>query len=575
MALHKLNVKKIEAAKPREQKYDLPDGGGLYLRIQPVKSAQATTDDTSSSRHRKTLSTELPTRTWYYVYRSPEMAGKQRWWSLGEYPAIPLYDDDFPERGARGKATAARELVGKGVDPQEEAKRIASKLISDRKAEEDRLAREAELPQTIRELFLRWKEKELASRTSDKGTAIRGRRSDNGASIEAQFNKHVFPVIGDVHPMQIDRTHILKVGERIKNFGFKRTANQALSSMRQMFTWGRSWRYCAEDPTSGIRKKDYGGTEKSRERFLSDDEITDLAKKLHQKQTARNTLVRPSQLAVLLQISTLCRVGELVQMEWKNVQLDDSRRFHIPKAIRKNDEHPDHPVDDFDIYLSDFSAKLLIELRRFTGHTAWLFPDMKTRKTKWDGREETKGYSLDEKTITKQVGDRQRTSSLEGRAKNCTALLLSGGKWTPHDLRRTGATLIARLAIQQQFSREDSKTLSERCLSHIDPDKLHTTYNKYGYDDEMRKAWMALGAHLDKLVPAAVLEPAEIKPKKRSPKWKQDEFRAKAQAFGEPVEMLATPASTKRKRTRILSKQPSAEVIPFPSNYDTADEKVR
>ncbi|MEZ5643628.1 MAG: hypothetical protein R3E99_00430 [Burkholderiaceae bacterium] len=51
------------------------------------------------------------------------------------------------------------------------------------------------------------------------------------------------------------------------------------------------------------------------------------------------------------------------------------------------------------------------------------------------------------KTVTKQVGDRQRPGAapMSGRSKDVDALVLPGGKWTPHDLRRTAATTMAEL----------------------------------------------------------------------------------------------------------------------------------
>ena len=36
MAIHNLNAKQVESAKPKTKEYNLTDGGGLTLRIKPV-----------------------------------------------------------------------------------------------------------------------------------------------------------------------------------------------------------------------------------------------------------------------------------------------------------------------------------------------------------------------------------------------------------------------------------------------------------------------------------------------------------------------------------------------------------
>lgn len=518
MALNKLTLKKIDGAKPKEAKYEISDGGGLYLRIQPIKKQDGT------DPAKKTLHTELPTRRWYFVYRSPELAGRQRWMDIGAYPDVPLYDDDQPENGARGKAAAARLQVASGIDPIEEVARQITKIEADKKIEAERFAAANLRPQTVEELFHTWKKATLITRRDDKGNITFEGRSDEGAEIERSFTKDVFPYIGKKHPNDVEEHHVHEIGDGIKQRGSMRQANVTLTNMRQMFSWGRRRKYVQEDPTEGIKKEEFGGAERSRERTFSDVEITELAKKLWHKVDGKRTLTRPTQMILLLQLATVCRIGELIASEWVNVNLE-LRTYFLPKAIRKSKRGK--PAKDHSVHLSDFAIKVLTELKRFSGHTAWLMPSRQTSLIEWDGMPETKGKCIDEKTVTKQTGDRQRESALAlaGRSKDCTALILSGGHWVPHDLRRTAATLIERLAVQEKFSALDAKSLARRCLSHFEPDKLNGTYLQYGYDEEMAKAWDHLGAHLAKLVPAYVLDPMPTAKKKKTPDWKHEEVR--------------------------------------------------
>lgn len=82
--------------------------------------------------------------------------------------------------------------------------------------------------------------------------------------------------------------------------------------------------------------------------------------------------------------------------------------------------------------------------------------------------------------------------------RNDDALVLAGGKngaWTPHDLRRTGATMMRALGI--------SLDSIDRCQNHVLSDsKVRRSYMHHDYADEKRAAWTVLGGRL-----AAILTP--------------------------------------------------------------------
>ena len=78
-----------------------------------------------------------------------------------------------------------------------------------------------------------------------------------------------------------------------------------------------------------------------------------------------------------------------------------------------------------------------------------------------------------------------------------TALILSGGHWTPHDLRRTGASIMTQLRVLPD--------VADRCLNHIEPNKLKRTYLRYDYDIEMKEAWIVLGKHLEMITSEQVI----------------------------------------------------------------------
>ncbi|MNG18515.1 Phage integrase family protein [compost metagenome] len=79
------------------------------------------------------------------------------------------------------------------------------------------------------------------------------------------------------------------------------------------------------------------------------------------------------------------------------------------------------------------------------------------------------------------------------RSSKAQALLLPGGKWTPHDLRRTGATVMTAQGVLPE--------VAERCLNHTEENKIKRTYQRHSYTTEMAEAWYKLGKHLELLMP--------------------------------------------------------------------------
>ncbi len=106
---------------------------------------------------------------------------------------------------------------------------------------------------------------------------------------------------------------------------------------------------------------------------------------------------------------------------------------------------------------------------------------------------------VDLKTVSKQVGDRQmrfkNRRPLKNR-RNDDTLVLSGGangEWTPHDLRRTAATMMQALGI--------SLDVIDRCQNHVLlGSKVRRHYMHHDYAKEKREAWAKLGSRLDEIL---------------------------------------------------------------------------
>lgn len=87
-----------------------------------------------------------------------------------------------------------------------------------------------------------------------------------------------------------------------------------------------------------------------------------------------------------------------------------------------------------------------------------------------------------------QDGQGRRAARPEGAAQrqHPGAGLGANGIWTPHDLRRTGATMMRQLGV--------SLDIIDRCQNHIlHGSKVRRHYMHHDYANEKRAAWAALG----------------------------------------------------------------------------------
>ena len=442
MAKEQLTLARIRTARPPAGSAEttLYDGGGLAFRVRAGADPKAP-----------------PLRTWQYWYKRD---GQRRRIGLGSFPDVSLAD-------ARRKADDFRELLRAGItptprrDPQEEAggDKAAGPLI----------------PRTVNDLAAAWE-----------AAYLRPRHKDGGALVMGTFRRHIAPAIGKTRLLDVRKLHIVHVLDGLARDGKGRTAASVLGVLRQLFRWGIQREYLAADPTASLRKADFAGKVRSRERALSPDELRDLAARLRGTRRAGPkgrerdipVLPLPHQAAVWVTLSTLARVGELSRARWEHIDFD-AGTWMIPAEHAKNELA--HLV-----HLSTFAVRHLRHLQQYAAGSAWVLPD-RTGET-----------YLDVKALTKSLRDRQQLDAAKprrGRSTQRAALLLPGGPFTAHDLRRTGATMMQALGVEE--------AVIEKCLNHLQPNKLVRTYQRAELLPERREAFLRLGARLDELVPAA------------------------------------------------------------------------
>lgn len=130
------------------------------------------------------------------------------------------------------------------------------------------------------------------------------------------------------------------------------------------------------------------------------------------------------------------------------------------------------------IYLSPFSLYWFKIVRGFARPGKHLFASTK-------GRAHVKSTSF-----VHQLHVRQDPK--DTRVQGAGTLALLGGRWTMHDLRRTGATIMGEIGI--------SENVVEKCLNHAEQSKLVKVYQRQQLLPQRREAFDALGAYLTELL---------------------------------------------------------------------------
>jgi integrase len=307
-------------------------------------------------------------------------------------------------------------------------------------------------PASVAQVFERWRADAL------------GGRKDGGESVRRSMAKDVLPTLGTMTADAVRRGQVVAVLERIVERGSARQAGCVLADMRQMFRWAVTAGLINSDPTATLRKADFGGAPQARRRRLSDAEVAELAAKMRGARLARH--VRH---AIWLMLATGARIGEIANARWSDIDMD-ARTWTIPEAYS-------HSGRAHAVPLSDFAMRHLCPDGEIRRSEIWVFP----------GRYASE--ALSPKALGKQIRDRQRGSHIRGRASGTTTLLLAGGAWTPLDLRRTAAALLAEMGVRPD--------VIGACLDHAVRGDAQRAYHRLPTLEERREALQRLGERLD------------------------------------------------------------------------------
>lgn len=427
-----LKVAILKALSASDHKTTLSDGGGLSGEV------RIRADGT-------------PAVSFVYRYRAGDKKREKR---LGTWPEKDL-------AVIRAERNHLRQMVANGLDPIEEERKAAELARQAwQAAEAKRQAEAAEAARlaarmTYGDLFARYR----AAHVSKLKGAV---------EIIRRHQKDVLPAIGAIYADEVTRQMVAAVGQRIADRGARRAAHLTLGDICACYKWAIDTALLddGQNPAASIKKTRIGDTSKMRDRVLSEAEL----KHLLQSALPACSLTPMAKAGVRLMLATACRVGELLRARWADIDLA-AGTWTVPAEHAKNGQA--HVI-----HLSRYAMTAIEELASHAMSAIWLYPD-KTGQT-----------HVCIKTLTKQLRDRQKgeAGAMSRRASDTSSLILDGGDWTSHDLRRTAATLMGELGVMPH--------IIDKCQNHVEANRVTRTYQRQEYMAERKAAFDVLGERL-------------------------------------------------------------------------------
>jgi integrase len=378
-------------------------------------------------------------RSFAYRFRHPHSRKTLRA-TIGPYPATSL-------EAARKRAKEMAAQVAGGANP-----------IDARNAE-----REAAPSRTFEALAARYL-KEHAARHKRPRSAEEDRRN---------LAVHILPKWAKRDFRTIRRADVIEVIESIVSTGKHAAGNRVHSLISKVFSFAIDADLLEANPASRLRKR---GVEKVGRRVLSDDEI-----RMFWRGVVLTPISRQVGLALRLALLTATRASEVAgarKAEFHDLDNPDYAAWLVPGERAKNKR--DHLIP---------LAPLAIETVKSAIETTspkdeFVFPTRLGR-----------GRPIDRHTLT--VAMARFAKSLKGPA----AKTWQQEHPTPHDLRRTVSTRLARMGI--------AKEIRDRALNHVtslrDPESRH--YNTHEYAREKREALNKWATEIQRIIEPVAIVP--------------------------------------------------------------------
>jgi len=386
-------------------------------------------------------------KTWFYRYK---LNGKTQKITIGFYPGTTLKE-------ARDQWRLLSDLRQKGIDPKTHLQQQVEAKVEG-KAEAQQLA---ELEQAREEHYI------VGRLVRDYIDAI-SPTYRSWERKEADLKRHLKPYLA-WRADALSRGDVRDILATLRDANKPVAANRALASIRACYNWAlkEDWPIIKENGknhrlgllTMNPAWQVTATPETSRERALSDKEL-----RIFLRHLAKSGMPEIYQDALLVDLLTGCRIGEVIAMQWQHI-VDDEWR--IPGELTKNGRA--HTV-----YLS---SQVLTILAKYQGGL-YVFSHPDTQRGHI--RRGTTGAMLRRALgVNVKVPEASRKNSLGVEP------------FTPHDLRRTLATWLGENGVDEK--------IHDRMLNHYKK-TVAAIYNRAKLNKPAREWWLKWGEHIQALM---------------------------------------------------------------------------
>ncbi len=361
--------------------------------------------------------------------------------------------NDMTLAGAREAARAAKALVRQGICPKAEAERGRAE---NEKAE--RLARQL-------------KEDTLAAAFEDYiSDKLKSKALKSSDELRRLFRTKVEPELGKRPIREITRDDLRRLLRRIVDGGAPVSANRTHSLLRPLFRWALAEERIDANPFDGVPQP---VSEVSRDRVLSEDEI-----RLFWLGCDR--LGYPFGSAFQMLLLTLCRRDEVCRMMRPELELGKAL-WTLPAERSKNGMPADIP-------LSETALQIMQAAPTIGGPKGPVFT---SGATKGDEVRPISGYSKAKRAADAVMLEIARQEAAEAGQDPDEVEI---PRWTLHDLRRTGATQLARMGAPLH--------VVEMALNHRASSLggVAQIYNRHSYFEERRHWLQAWAVEVERIV---------------------------------------------------------------------------
>jgi len=375
--------------------------------------------DASPHKGLRFVANKNGTKSWIYRYRVSEK--KLRQMKLGDYPVMGLAE-------ARQEFNKQKSIKTKHGDPRDFRDTQVAKL------------KEQELSDRISGYLVSQMVEDYLNEYIPLHRVEKGR-----IECRRMLEKDVTPVIGHMPVIDVKRRHIHELVQNIAGRA-KRIAGMVKVELNGAFEHAITAGRVDQDfvnPTIRVKIPPYV----ARNRVLSKSELAKFIAWL-----PSSKITPKIKNVLMLMLLTGCRGGEVVAMEWKNIDFESLEIF-LPTTKNKRSHR---------VFMSTQVRGLLNSISE---DKAWyVFPSPFSKK------------HILQKDIGLNMSKHGKKSGID--------------HWTPHDLRRTMGTGIAILG--------GSREVQDRILNHTDS-SVSATYNWHKYDEEAREYWQKWADHVDSL----------------------------------------------------------------------------